>query len=99
MHDFSTPDADEMYYTELAERVRFYKQDETGVKMASKIVEEYGNDRAAEALQQGIKQGIEQGALQQAIETAARMLKKNVPVDDIAEYTGLTVEKILELKI
>ena len=102
MHDFSTPDADEMYYTELAEKVRFYKQDETGVKMASKIVEEYGNDRAAEALQQGIKQGIkqgiEQGALQQAIETAARMLKKNVPVDDIAEYTGLTVEKILELK-
>ena len=94
MHDFSTPDADEMYYTELAERVRFYKQNETGVKMASKIVEEYGNDRAAEAL----KQGIEQGALQQAIETAARMLKKNVPVDDIAEYTGLTVEKILELK-
>ena len=98
MHDFSTPDADEMYYTELAEKVRFYKQDETGVQMASKIVEEYGNDRAAEALQQGIKQGIEQGALQQAIETANRMLRKNVPVDDIAEYTGLTVEKILELK-
>ncbi len=90
MHDFSTPDADEMYYTELAERVRFYKQNETGVKMASKIVEEYGNDRAAEA--------FKQGAEQQAIETATRLLKKNVPVDDIAEYTGLTVEKILELK-
>ncbi len=58
--------------------------------MASKIVEEYGNDRAAEA--------FKQGAEQQAIETATRMLKKNVSVDDIVEYTGLTVEKILELK-
>ena len=94
MHDFSTPNADEMYYTELAERVRFYKQDETGVKMASKIVEEYGNDRAAEALQQG----IQQGAQQQAIETAIRMIKRKLPVDDIAEFTGLTIEEIQKLQ-
>lgn len=66
--------------------------------MASKIVEEYGNDRAAQALQQGIKQGIQQGAQQQAIETATRMLKKNVPLDDIADFTGLTVEKIRGLQ-
>ncbi len=62
--------------------------------MASKIVEEYGNVRAAEALQQGIKQG----AQQQAIETATRMLKKNVPLDDISDFTGLTVEKIRGLQ-
>ena len=95
MHDFSTPNADEMYYTELAEKVRFYKQDETGVQMASKIVEEYGDERAADAF----KQGIQQGAQQQAIETAINMLKKETyPVKEIAELTGLSVEKVLELQ-
>ena len=94
MHDFSTPNADEMYYTELAEKVRFYKQDETGVQMASRIVEEYGDERAAAALQQG----IQQGARQQAEETAIKMLEKKYAIEDIAELTSLTAERILELK-
>jgi len=47
MHDFSTSNADEMFYNELADRMRFLKQDEEGVRMASKIVEEYGDIRAA----------------------------------------------------
>ena len=99
MHDFSTPNADEMYYTELAEKVRFYKQDKTGVQMASKIVEEYGDERAAEALKQGIQQGVQQGLQQKAEKTAINMLKKKkYSVDEIAELTELTVEKVLELK-
>ena len=103
MHDFSTPNADEMYYDELAEKVRFYKQDETGVKDMCKIVEEYGDERAAEALQQGIQQGIQhgiqQGAQQQAIDTAINMLKKQkYPVEEIAELTGLPQQKVLELQ-
>ena len=90
MHDFSTPNADEMYYTELAEKVRFYKQDETGVQMASRVVEEYGDERAAQAFQQG--------AQQKAEETAIKMLKKHYPVEDVVELTELTAEKVLELK-
>ncbi|MBR4790505.1 MAG: hypothetical protein IK024_06405 [Treponema sp.] len=97
MHDFSTPNADEMYYTELAEKVRFYKQDETGVQMASKIVEEYGDERAAQALKQGIQQGIQQGARQKAEETAINMLKNEYPVVDIAELTGLPLEEVQKL--
>ena len=95
MHDFSTPNADEMYYTELAEKVRFYKQDETGVQMASKIVEEYGDERAAEALQQGIKQG----AQQQAIQAAINLIKMNLGTpEQIAQAQGLPLEKVLELQ-
>ena len=90
MHDFSTPNADEMYYTELAEKVRFYKQDETGVQMASRVVEEYGDERAAQAFQQG--------AQQKAEETAIKMLSKHYPVEDVVELTDLTEEKVLELK-
>ena len=98
MHDFSTPNADEMYFNELAEKVRYHKQDSEGVKVVSQIVEEYGDERAAEALQQGIQLGIQQGTQQQAIETAKNMLIKNYSKNEVSELTGLPIEKVLELQ-
>ncbi len=94
MHDFSTANADEMYFKELADKMRFFKQDEEGVKMASKIVEEYGDERAAEALKQGIQQGIQQ----KAEESAIKMLQDNLSTDKTAQYSGLPLEKVLELQ-
>ena len=90
MHDFATPNADEMYYEELAERMRFCKQDERGVKMVSKIVEEYGDERAAEALKQGIQQ--------KAIEAAKNFLAEGDSPEKVARCIGLPLEKVLELK-
>lgn len=99
MHDFSTPNADEMIYDKLADKVRFYKQDETGVQMASKIVEEYGDERAAEALKQGIQQGIQQGAQQKAIEATINLIKMKLGTpEQIAQAQGLPLEKVLELQ-
>ena len=89
MHDFATPNADEMYYDELADRMRFCKQNERGVKMVSKIVEEYGDKRAAEALKQGIQQ--------KAIEDARNLLIEKIPPETIARCIGLPLEKVLEL--
>ena len=94
MHDFSTPNADEMYFDELASKVKFHKQDEKGVEMASKIVEEYGDIRAAEALKLGIQQGEEK----KAAETATNMLRKNYPLSDISEITGLPLDQVLEMQ-
>ena len=67
--------------------------------MASRIVEEYGDERAAEALQQGIQQGIQQGARQKAIEAAINLLQMKVlSPEQIAQAQDLPVEKILELQ-
>ena len=44
-----------------------------------------------------IETGREEGRLQQAIKTAENMLNKKYPLEDIAEITGLPLEKILEL--
>ena len=99
LHDFSTSNADEMYYKEFADKMRFYKQDEEGVKMASKIIEEYGDIRAAEALKQGIQQGIQQGAHQKAIEDAKKLLadgKYTAP--EISELLNIPVEAFAEAK-
>lgn len=95
MHDFSTPNANEMYYDELAEKVRYHKQDSEGVKVVSEIVEEYGDERAAEALQIG----IQQGAQQKAIEAATNLLRMKVGTpEQIAQAQGLPLEKVLELQ-
>ena len=94
MHDFSTPNADEMIYNSLADKVRFYKQDETGVRMTSRIVEEYGDERAAEALKQGIKQGEQK----RAIEDAVLLIKDyNEKPEIAAQKINAPLEKVLEL--
>ena len=51
-----------------------------------------------EAFEDGVAEGIEQGAEQKAIETAKNFIQKNIPLETIAECTGLPLEKVQELK-
>ena len=48
-------------------------------------------------IETGREEGREEGRLQQAMKIAENMLNKNYPIDDIAEITGLPLEKIQEL--
>ena len=50
MHDFATPNADEMNYKEIAETVRFHKQEEGGTTTMCRVFEEYGEEVRAEAI-------------------------------------------------
>ncbi len=43
------------------------------------------------------KEGLEEGALQKAIETATNMLNDKIPVENIARYVDLPLEKVEEL--
>ena len=47
-----------------------------------------------EAFEDGLAEGVEQNK----IETAKNLMKKNIPLETIAECTGLTLEKIKELE-
>lgn len=40
----------------------------------------------------------EDGARDKAIETASKLLNKNIPVETIAECTGLSLEEVNKLK-
>ena len=93
MHDFSTADADEMYYSELARKVRFHKQTEKGVQMASQIVEEYGDARAAEAL----KIGIQQGEQKKAEEAARSFYENGASIELIAKSLHMTEEQVRKI--
>lgn len=47
--------------------------------------------------EEGIAKGIEQGIEQGKIDAARKMKAENVPIENIARWTGLTLEQISEL--
>ena len=48
MHDFRESDADKMHYAEIAERVRFHKQENQEVTTVCRAFEEYGREKVLE---------------------------------------------------
>lgn len=103
MHDFCTPNADEMNYIELAEKVRYHKQETEGVRTMCRIVEEYGKERAAEArkiaLAEGLKRGLKRGTQQTSIANAKNFLQKSsLSPEMIADCCSLQLEQVLALK-
>ena len=69
----------------------------------SKINNKFRNDYLAMNLHDrdirrvALAEGREQGAEQKAIETAKNLIQKNIPLETIAECTGLPLEKVQEL--
>ena len=56
------------------------------------------NAGVADGISQGIAQGILQGAEQAKIETAKNLISKLIPVNIVAECTGLTIEQVKEIQ-
>lgn len=46
MHDFFCTDPDDMHYKELADKVRYFKEDEKGVAAMCKVMEDMRNESA-----------------------------------------------------
>ena len=82
MHDFSCINAKDMHYKILADRVRYFKEDEKGVETICKAMEEMRNETAHE----------------KAVEIAERMLKSGkLSYEEIAEFAELTIEEVKAL--
>lgn len=81
MHDFFCTDPDDMYYDKLAEKVRYFKEDQEGVKTMCKVME----DMRAEAINKDRKNNAE------------KMLADGLSVEKVAEYSGLSVEQVQAL--
>lgn len=92
MHDFSCTDPDDMNYKALAEKARYYKQDEKGVATMCKIMEDMRNEAAREAAQKA--------ELKSARETARRMIKDGeLSFEKIARYVpSLSMDELKELE-
>ena len=95
-----------MYYSEIAKRVRFHKQEDSGVGTVCRVWEQYGDERAAEAKKIGIlegkKVGLKEGKLvglkEGKKEMAANFLKDGtLSVQKIAEISGFSLEQLQEM--
>lgn len=88
MHDFFCTDPDDMHFKQLADMVRYFKEDEKGVAAMCKVME----DMRAEAARMAV--------LESARETAERMIKKGkMSLEEIAEYVpALSFEEIKKSK-
>ncbi len=88
MHDFSCTNPNDMNYEALAKKARYFKQDEEGVAVMCKIMEDMRNEAAKEA------------ALNNARETARRMIiDGELSLEKIARYVpSLSMDELKELE-
>lgn len=83
MHDFWSTSYEDMYYKELADRVRYFKTNEEGQISMCEALEQMRNEVA------------EAAAKRNSIQIALTMLAANkLCHDDIAAYTGLTLAEV-----
>ncbi len=82
MHDLTCSDPDEMYYQELAKKVRYLKQDNRGIKEMTEYFDKWEREIAEE----------------NSLEIAMNLIADGtLSYDAIAKVTGLSIEKVTEL--
>ena len=88
MHDFTCTNAKDMYYEVLADRVHYFKEDEKGVAIMCKAMEDMRNEAAHEAAHDKVK------------EKAILMLKNGkISFDEVSVFfSELSDEEIEEIK-
>ena len=55
------------------------------------------NSLLSEARENGINDGISKGVSKEKVNIAKNMLNKNMPIEDISDITGLSIEEIKNL--
>ena len=94
IHDLQCPDAGEMYFPRLAERVSFLKEKEEGQENMSSYFEEQRKkvaEAAAEAATEATRKEDKQNFAMKLIQRGKDTL------DEIAECTGLTLRQFKAL--
>ncbi len=78
-----------MYYKELAEKVRYFKEDEKGMANMCKALEEMRNEVAQEVARKAEEQTKTKSVL--------RWIAKGLSFEDIAEGEDLSIEQVREI--
>lgn len=88
---------DEITYEDIM-RVRIEEAEELATERGMKRGMEKGRKKGMEeGMKQGIEQGLERGIEETTRKIALKMKAKNTPVSEIAEFTGLSEERIAAL--
>ena len=82
MHDFFCKDAKDIKNAVLANRVRHFKEEESGVEAMCEIMQKLADDAAAKA------------AYEKSVKIAKGFLKDGIPIDIVAKNTELPREEV-----
>lgn len=91
MHDFFCTDPDDMHYKELADKVRYFKENEKGVATMCKVMEDMRNEAARQTTVNHIRDIMTN--LKLTVEQAMDAL--NIPESQRNTYIGLIGKKIV----
>lgn len=89
MHDFNCTDASDMNFAEMAERTRYLKETQEGVRMMCKAMEELWKE--------GREKGREEGRDSHLIEQVCKKLRRGLRPEEIAEALEEDVEPIMRI--
>ncbi|MBE5863214.1 MAG: nuclease [Lachnospiraceae bacterium] len=85
MHDFFCTDPDDMHYKALADKVRYFKEDEKGVAKMCKVMED---------MRQSVAQETEWNT---KVKSVVRWIEMGLTYDQIAKGEDLSVEQVEEI--
>ena len=85
IHDFNCRKADDMYSSILADRLRYFKEDEKGRKEMCKVIEDLMNEEKREIAKEMLEDGV-------SFEKIARYLKTTPEkIKELVEEQGVLV--------
>ena len=85
MKDFGCSRAADMHYDILKKGMSHFKDNEKGLETVSDKLETYCKERETE------------GRTETKKENAKRMISDNLPLEKVAEYSGLPLSEVIEL--
>ena len=94
IHDLRSPKADEMYLPKLAERVKFLKENEEGVK----IMTDYFGDLQKKAVEKAVEKAVRNAEKKAKADKENMALKfielGKLTLEEIATCSGLTLKRV-----
>lgn len=93
MHDFRCRNADDMYYPQLREKVRYYKENEKGATVMSDLFEKY----LQEEYDEGKAKGKAEGKTEGKGEMILGMIEDHDPLAKIMKISKWTADQIRAL--
>ena len=90
VHDFKCKNAEDMFFSQLADKVRYFKETEKGVSTMSGILKEMREEAYAEGRSEGKSEG-------QTI-IIENMLKKDKTINEIVDLCNLPEDFVREVE-
>lgn len=100
MHDFRCKNPDDMYYQELADKVRYFKEDEEGLDIMGDVMEKLMAKREREAIAKNeakAAKAVAKAEKNAKIKFAKSLLTENESLERTARLTELSLKEVRKI--